>query len=65
MSSMQAEEAQCCDDDSCDDFEEAAEVCTEILPLPVYALHSYQARFTVRHDRAFSVSSAVPNHIKR
>ena len=42
MSLMQAEEVQCCDDDSCDGFEEAAEVCTEILPLPVYA-HLFRA----------------------
>ena len=42
MSSMPADEAQCRDDDSCDDFEEAAEVCTRLLPLPVFA-HPFRA----------------------
>ena len=39
MNSMPAEETQYCDDDSCDDFEEAAEVCTRNPPLPVFAHH--------------------------
>ena len=42
MSSMRSDEVQCCDDDSCDDFEEAAEVRTRLLPLPVIA-HLFSA----------------------